>query len=233
MSVTVERTAQGSAPVAQARVLMVDDRRLLANALGIAIGTDPELDVVGIYDDPVAAAEFARASRPDVLVLDFFTLTRSGGAALISTLQLHSPQTKILVLTQQEDPQTLLTCIQRGADGYLTKQSSPGTLIEAIKRLRTGDVLYPAAVLADLLIDAPLRRAEPNGASHSLLVPRELAVLQALADGLQTAEVAAKLGIKAHTVRAYLRSTLTKLGARSRLDAVLIGVRSGLINLNE
>jgi DNA-binding NarL/FixJ family response regulator len=140
------------------KVLVVDDRKLLAEAVGLIIMTDPSIHVAGVDTDPMAAVAQARSAQPDVLLVDFFMLTRRGGDHIAAALRSEMPGIKILVLTQHQDDATLLACVEAGAAGCVTKDSPPAGLIDAIKRVHAGKVLYAPDALVKLLARRPGRR---------------------------------------------------------------------------
>jgi DNA-binding NarL/FixJ family response regulator len=234
----VERTfgepiiAEGARHNGPVTVLIIDAHQLLAQALARVLNNDPQLEVVGTQGDPDLAVEAVRRTQPDVVLMSYPMMQLNGGE-LSTALRTESPNARVIVLTSAEDQQTLLACVQAGAVGYLNKDNPPTELISAIKQVHAGDVLFPSARLVSLLAQLRLKhRTEAPDVTRSL-TPRELEVLRHLAMGMSTVEVACRLGIAVHTVRTHQKKLLSKLQARSKLEAVLFGLRAGLIELSD
>jgi two-component system response regulator DesR len=213
-------------PRAPVRVLLADGHRLLAGALAAALPADPALEVVGVRPD-LAAGPIRRAG-PDVLVLGY-PLLRAEGRRL-AELRAEAPELKALVLTAGLDDETVAACVRAGAAGCVARHQSPADLGRAIRRAHAGEVLFPPEVLVRLLRPAPPRAPGPDPPPRPLSA-RERQVLSAAADGLSVDEAAERLVLSPHTVRSHLKGAMGKLGARSRLEAVLRAAGAGLIEL--
>ena len=210
------------------RVLLIDENRLLSQALAFFLEADAELEVVGDLSDPEVSLVRARRSRPDVVLLSY-PLLHSGGVDLAAALRQELPAVKIIILTASLDEETLSTCVQAGAVGCAPKDMPPAQLVRAIKRVHAGEVLFAPEILVRLLT-RPQRGPRPLPRA---LAPREVEVLQVLATGASTEDAAARLGITTHTVRTHVKNAISKLEAGSKLEAVLIALRAGLISLPE
>ena len=213
------------------RVLLLDAHQLLAEALTIVLSADPQLEVVGREGDPGRVLAQVRQVRPDVVLMSYF-LMHQDDARLAAALRAEFPQVKILILTSTVDEDTLFACVQAGATGSVSKDVAAAELVEAIKRVHAGEVLFAANLLVNLLTRSQ-RQAEPTVGmpTGEPLTARELEVLRALATGMSTDEAAAYLGITVHTMRTHLKNLMLKLEARSKLEAVLVALRGGLIHL--
>src|SRR3954447_19527312 len=206
------------------KVLLINSHRLFGEALCTVLRVDPSLDVLDLQEDALHAEPYVRTARPDVVVLEcLFPETRA--AQSIAMLMMALPGLKILVLTAVVDIDTLAACVQAGASGHLTRDCTIWQLIDAIKRAHVGEMLFSPEALISLLT-GPKRHER----AHTLTA-REHEVLQAMADGLTVAETAERMAIAVDTVRTHIRNCMGKLGARSRLEAVLIGLRAGIIEL--
>ena len=212
------------------KVLVVDDRQLLAEALGFVLRADRGFELVGIQIDiGELRADVARLV-PDVVVLDYVTLIRGAGSAIVRSLRAEFPAVRVLVVTQSQDEETLLSCVQAGAAGFVTKDLPLAELGRSIRRVHAGDTLFAAGPLADLL-----RRTQPPPPKapkpdFQPLGVRELEVLRILATGLSTEETARQLGISVHTLRTHLKNLMGKLGVHSKLEAVIFAIRERLID---
>jgi DNA-binding NarL/FixJ family response regulator len=206
-----------AAAVSALRLLVVDDHPVVRQ--GIRALLERELDDVEVAtaDSPDAAIQEAGNSSPDVVVID---LRRVSGEVqdTISSLQerLGSP---IVVFTADGGPRMLAEALKAGVKGYVRKDSPPEDLIRAIQAARSGEFYVDPALSSSLLLEEGERT----------LTARQREILQMLADGMHTEEVARQLGLSTETVRTHTKRILAKLQAGTRTQAVAIGIRSGLI----
>ena len=224
--------AIGATETGQVRVLVIEPHLLFAEALSAVLDVDPEIDVVGTETDTRASRERARLTAPNVVLLDYALMT-SVGSRFAADLRGEFPAIRIVVLASSIDEEALFSCIQAGAVGCLTKDRPPAELVDAIKRVYAGEVLFAPDLLVSLLTRSQGRSQAANEPQrpNQPLGERERQVLQTLATGMSTEEVAAQLGITVHTVRTHLKNILAKLRARSKLEAVIFGLQQGLIVL--
>jgi DNA-binding NarL/FixJ family response regulator len=211
-------------PAPRIKVLLVDGNPLIGEALTAALRAEPVIEMLEVLDDAFAAERYIRGACPDVVILNcLFRGIRV--AQSTSRLRATLPGLKVLVLTTLVDDDTLAACIRAGASGYLTKDCTIAELIDGIKRAHRGEALFSPDALVSLL-SRPKR--------HEItctLTPREQEVLQAMADGLTVVETARQMAIAADTVRTHIKNSIGKLGARSRLEAVMLGLRTGIVEL--
>jgi DNA-binding NarL/FixJ family response regulator len=206
-----------AAAVSTLRLLVVDDHPVVRQ--GIRALLERELDGVEVStaDSADAALRDSAGTNPDVVVID---LRRVGGEVqdTISSLQetLHSP---IVVFTADGGPRMLAEAIKAGVKGYVRKDSPPEDLIRAIQAARSGEFYVDPALSSSLLLEEGERT----------LTARQREILQMLADGMHTEEVAKQRGLSTETVRTHTKRILAKLQAGTRTQAVAIGIRSGLI----
>jgi DNA-binding NarL/FixJ family response regulator len=216
-----------SAPTDRAiRVLVVERRRVFATALATALAAAPDLDVVGCLG-ALGDGGLGRL-RPEVAVIAVDLASAVGGQ--VDALRAEAPEARALILSEAPDDEMLAACARAGTAGVVSMDSSAEDLARAITRVRTGETLFAPQTLFRLLHQprggaAPAEPA-PQGAA---LAPREREVLEASAAGLNAAEVAARLGVSTHTARTHLKNAMKKLGAHSKLEAVLTALRLGLI----
>jgi DNA-binding NarL/FixJ family response regulator len=213
-------------PRGRIKVLLADSHQLLGQALATALQADADLVLVGVRPY-LATADLLRA-RPDVLVVGYAQMVAH--RAHLAELRAQLPNLKIIVLAADSHGETVVTCIQAGAVGCVTKGQSPAELARAIKRAHAGEVLFRPETLVGLLW--PVRGRRPERApAPTALAARELEVLRALAEGLKTGEVAERLVISPHTVRTHLKQAMRKLRVGSRMEAVMVAAQEGLIEL--
>jgi DNA-binding NarL/FixJ family response regulator len=214
----------------QITVFVLTKRPLLGQALAIALQDDPTITVSAAYTDPCAAVAFVRETKPDV-VLVYLQLSQLDGTKVAQALRAAVPDIKIIILAGTLDHDTMFACAQSGAMGCVTEDFAPAALADAIKRVHAGEVLFTPEVLLDLIQGAQSRTATPPSTTAVSLAPREREVLQAIATGLSPEQVADLLTISIHTVRTHLKNAMAKLNSRSKLEAVMLAIKHGLIDL--
>jgi DNA-binding NarL/FixJ family response regulator len=214
------------------RVLVVQDHPLLASAIARVLENEDGMTVVGIARRGDQAAELAASQQPTVVLMDF-RLPNSTGPAAAARIRAAAPDAAIVFHSAEESETALLDAIDAGATAYLTKRASADQIVEAVRRASVGEVLIPVALFAKAI--ARQRKAVTEKLAREKLVaeftPRELDVLRLLAEGLDTATLAERLGIASHTVEWHVRHLIEKLGVHSKLQAVIAAARMGLIEL--
>jgi DNA-binding NarL/FixJ family response regulator len=216
----------------QIKLVLLHDRRLLAETLANTLSAVPDFHIVRTLTDVEALAEVVQQARPDLLVIDYFTLMHRDRESLVPAAMSLHPTMKLLIIIQHRDDGTLAACARAGAAGSVTSDSPPEHLIKAIRDVHNGEVLFEPRFLLRLLMNG-----QSAGQPKSPTVPRpgrrELEVLEAMALGASTEEAAAQLDISVHTVRTHLKNAMTKLQVHSKLEAVVVALRLGLIDLSK
>jgi DNA-binding NarL/FixJ family response regulator len=205
-------------------VLLVDDHAMLAEAVAAVIGDAPDIEVVGVVTSPGAAEAVVAATPPDVIVMDY-QLGGEDGIAATRRMREISPQTSVLMMSAFDDDGLLAAALAAGCCGFVAKTSGVDELLRAIRAAAVGDAYFSASALEQLV-----GRANPSVQSRPLLSVREQEVLMLLGNGESTAAIISALGLSAHTVRNHIRNLLAKLDAHSKLEAVVIATRLGLLS---
>jgi two-component system nitrate/nitrite response regulator NarL len=214
------------------RVLIVQDHALLASALAAIIGDEPGIEVCGIARTGAEGAQIAAREQPTVVLMDFRLPDMSGPAAA-AMIQARRPGIAIVFHSAEDSETALLDAIDVGATAYLMKAATADQILEAVRRAGRGEVLIPSALFAKAIA----RQQKQSLANHEQeklaaeFTPRELDVLRLLAVGLDTTDMSNRLGIASHTVEWHVRHIIEKLGAHSKLQAVIAAARRGLIEL--
>jgi DNA-binding NarL/FixJ family response regulator len=207
------------------RILVVDDHLMFATSLALALEREPGLVVLGTASTLAEARRWVATSPPDVLLIDHRLPDGLGGAALPELKRL-APRMRVVLMSAAVDDTALVHAIENGAAGFLSKSATVEELVHAIRAAAAGDVLVSPALLARLL---PRLSRDRTGSSLDL-TPREVEVLEVLSGGLSNADIAAELGISVNTVRNHVQNVLTKLGVHSKLEALAVAVREGIID---
>jgi two-component system response regulator DevR len=206
------------------RVLICDDHRLLAEGLAALLRLQPGMEVVGVAGSVAEVVAEAAARRPDVVLMDFELPDGTGVEATRPVLEV-SPTTRVVILTSFADDAVLLNAIHAGATGFVTKHSNAAHLADAVRLAAAGESVIPPDLLSRLL---PRLRGEASGGIT--VSERELQILTLVASGATNNEIARRLHLSPNTVRNHLARLYPRLGARSRLQAVAIAVREGLLS---
>ena len=208
---------------ARITVLIVDDHALVAESFRVVLSGEPDIDVVAIAGTAAEAVAAATTHRPDVVLMDY-VLPDGDGAAAAARVMAVLPDTKVVMLTGSDEPTALFAAFEAGCVGYFQKTSDLERLASAVRAAAAGELVVSPADLG-LLFEH--RRRERGEAAT--LTPREVEVLRLAAAGLSSRAVAERLGLSLHTVRTHLQNVLTKLGAHSRLEAVAVARKRGLL----
>ncbi len=208
------------------KVLIVDDERLFAELLRVALRNADGIDVVDVVHDVQTAVRRMSELRPDVVLADYH-LPDGTGSDIARTVRATLPDTSVLILTGDPSVATLSDVARSGAVGHLTKDRPFDEVVEGVRAAALGEILFAPSELQRLLLE---RESRPRPLEP--LTARELEVLQLLAEGASTANASEQLGISSATLRAHVQAILRKLGAHSRLEAVAEAARLGVITLD-
>jgi DNA-binding NarL/FixJ family response regulator len=212
------------------RLLLADDHRMLRESLRRAM-EDNGFDVVGEAPDGAEAVRLAEEHRPDVILMDV-TMPVLDGVEATRQVRDRLPGTQVVILTMHADREVLVNAIRAGAAGYLVKDCSTEEVVDTVRKAAAGETALSPELAASMLGEVrDLVRREEAG-DEPIISKREEEVLQLIADGLSTTEVAARLYISVKTVKNHLASIYQKLDTRDRTQAVLQAVRMGIVRLD-
>jgi DNA-binding NarL/FixJ family response regulator len=206
------------------RVLLCDDHQVFSEALAGLLVADG-LEVVAVVGRVADVVPAALEHRPDVVLMDY-ELPDGDGVSATRAIKAVVPDTHVVLLTSNADEDVLVAAIEAGASGFVTKHKPAAEVTAAIRAAAGGEMLVSSDMLARLL-PRMNRAAERKGAYD--LTARELEVLELLADGTPNHELGTRMGISRNTVRNHVQNLLTKLGVHSRLEAVALATREGLL----
>jgi NarL family two-component system response regulator LiaR len=208
------------------RVLITDDHGVVRQGLRMFLSRDPEVEVVGEAANGREAVEMARGLEPDVVLMDLLMPVMDGISAT-EAIRAEMPGVEVIALTSVLEDASVTGAVRAGAIGYLLKDTDTDELRRAIKAAAEGRVhLAPEAA-------ARLMREVRAPESPEALTGRETEVLQLLARGQANKQIASSLYVSEKTVKAHVSSILMKLGVKSRTQAALHAVRTGVVNIDE
>lgn len=214
-------TSATVAPRPAPTVLLVDDHQIFGELLGEALTTNG-MDVVGLCGTLAEALDSAAETLPDVVVLDH-NLPAGTGAGGVAALKRCAPRARVLMLTAAEQHSVLQEAMDAGCDGFVTKRHSVTAVIAAVEAVLRGETPISPDVAGGLVG----RRSPSVGGD---LTRRETEVLQLIGAGLSNQDIAGKLRLSVNTVRNHVQGVLAKLDAHSKLEAVAIAARHGVLS---
>ncbi len=206
------------------RILLADDHAVVRRGLRLVLDAEPDLEVVAEAGDGAEAVELAVSTDIELAILDV-SMPRLTGLQAARELTQRKPELRVLILTMHDNEQYFFEALRAGASGYVLKSVADRDLVEACRATIRGEpFLYPAAVNA--LIRDHLERGGDNGDDLS---PRENEIVQLIAEGYSSKEIAAELFIAPKTVERHRSNILEKLGTRDRVALTRYAIRRGLI----
>ncbi|MFG3227679.1 response regulator [Kitasatospora sp. NPDC048194] len=215
------------------RVLLADDQALLRGAFRMLIDAEEDMEVVGEAADGREAVELARATKPDIVLMD---IRMPGADGLGATAEICGDAelsgTRVLILTTFEIDEYVAQALRAGAGGFLGKGADPKELLAAVRTVAAGDALLsPAATRAviDRFLAQPGPAAAEASARLAVLTAREREVMSMAATGLTNEEIAERMFVSPFTVRTHVHRAMAKLDARDRAQLVAIAYQSGLV----
>jgi DNA-binding NarL/FixJ family response regulator len=212
------------------RLIIVDDHKMLREGLRRSL-EELGLAVIAEAADGEEGVRLAAAMRPDVMLMDVSMAEMDGVEATRQIVE-RNPNAKVVMLTMHADRDIVDRALKAGAVGYLTKDCSVEEVAEAVKMAANGETAMSPALAAGFLEEARRLDSGTERDEDRIITKREEEVLQLIADGCSTPEVASKLYISQKTVKNHLASIYEKLNARDRTQAVITAVRMGIITLN-
>jgi DNA-binding NarL/FixJ family response regulator len=215
------------------RVVLAEDQPMVRAGFRALLDSRDDIEVVGEAATGAEALEQARALKPDVVVMDIRMPEMDGlEATRHITRDSALSHTRVLVLTTFELDEYVFGALRAGASGFLLKGGEPADLVEAIRVVAGGESLLAPSVTRRLIQNyvsqpQPAARTEPEGLGE--LTAREREVLSLVAAGLTNAEIAGELQLSPLTAKTHVSRILMKLGARDRVQLVVIAYQSGIV----
>jgi NarL family two-component system response regulator LiaR len=210
------------------RLMVVDDHTIIRKGIRAVLELVPDMELVGEAANGLQAVQQDQLLRPDVILMDL-VMPEMDGIEAIRRIKLERPSARILVLTTFAGEELVFPAIKAGALGYHLKDSSPEVLITAIREVYRGEASLHPVIARKVLheLSAPSERPPTTDP----LTPRELEVLNLLAQGDENREIAGKLVISEATARTHVSNIISKLHLASRTQAALYALKEGLTSL--
>jgi NarL family two-component system response regulator LiaR len=215
------------------RIMLADDHPLVRQALRGLLEKQPDFEIVAEAKDGEEAVDFGTRLVPDVVIMDISMPKMNGLEATKQIKKVH-PNVAVLVLTIHTDTEYILSLLQNGAGGYLTKKVYGDEIIHAIRSIVAGEAVLDPSVMQQILKHAFQHMTKPiNLDTGDKLSARELETLRLLAKGISNKDIADRLGVGLRSVKGYLGDLFLKLGVASRTEAVVISLRKGILTIND
>lgn len=212
-------------------MVIADDHALLREALHRALDGERDMEVVAEAGDGEEAVRLASELKPDVVVMDI-VMPKLNGIEATRKIKETAAGTAILILTAYDDEEYVLGLLDAGAAGYLLKSARGRDLVDAIRTIQSGESVLHPKIIAKLLKRAMAATAG-KGRGPGLLSERESKVLELVALGMSNKEVSERLYVSQRTVKAHLTNIFNKLNVASRSEAIVKGLKCGLITLED
>lgn len=212
------------------KVLIADDHRSFAEALRTVIDLERGLIVSEVVGDGAEAVAVVERDHPDVVLLDI-EMPGIDGIAATRAIKLASPDTQVVILTAHEDDTLIARAVEAGASGFLSKLRPVADVAGAVRAVTRGEsLLQPEEITKALQMLDARRRDDARARSRvERLTPRQIEILQLMADGLDPEKIADHLSISRHTLRTHVQNILTRLRVHSKLQALAEAIRYGKV----
>ncbi len=222
------------------RILLVDDHALVRVGMRAILEREPDFDIVGEADDGRSAHDAALETDPTIILMDL-SLPAPGGIEATQRIKRDLPATGIIILAPDEDEEALFQAIRAGAAAFILKDVGPDDLVTIIRRVATGEFLINDKVFAKPAVASRVLKefrelaiyGQEAAPIFAPLSPREVEILDNIAQGMTNKQVAYQLSISEQTVKNHMSSILRKLAVNDRTQAVVYAMRQGWIRMPE
>jgi DNA-binding NarL/FixJ family response regulator len=211
------------------RVLLADDHKMIRAGLRLVLAQQADVVVAGEADDGREAVSLAAELKPDVVVMDVGMPNLNGIEAALQIKQ-ERPETAVVMLSMHSDEGYILRALRAGATGYILKDSAEADLVGAVRAVAEGKSFFSPKV-SRILLEDYMRKLRKTGAedSYDLLSAREREVLQLVAEGKSSKEIANLLNLSVYTVETHRGNIMQKLNLRGIPELILYAVRKGIV----
>jgi DNA-binding NarL/FixJ family response regulator len=209
------------------KIMVVDSQRLVREGLSRILESEPDLEVVATATNGREAVELAFEKRPDIVVIDR-QLPRLCGTEAVRRIRENNHDIACIIISSLDGPNQVKQALTAGASGFVPKDAGAADLVEAVNTVRQGRS-YLAPTLADQVISALTSPAEAGSGGVDELTARQREVLQLIAEGLSTKEIAKELGISLKTAQTHRANVMDRVGVHKVSSLVRLAIREGLV----
>jgi NarL family two-component system response regulator LiaR len=227
-----EELPNNESSIAETTIIIADDHPLLRQALRNVLERQPDFRIIAEASDGEEATRLALKLCPNVVIMDI-NMPKCNGLEAIRQIKARNPAIIILVLTVHDDNEHILGILEAGAAGYLTKSVFGAEVVHAIRAVVSGETVLSTEVSQKILRHALKYPSKPIPEITHQLSARELEILKLAANGMSNKNIAVSLNLSLPTIKTYLSEVFAKLGASSRTEAAIIGLRTGILNIEE
>lgn len=213
------------------RILIADDHKIVREGLRMILQREKDMDVIAEADTGVQALSLSEKLVPDLVLLDI-SMPEMNGIETTQRILEKLPETFVLILSMCAEKEFVVEALSAGAKGYLLKDCAATDLVVAIRNVAAGGIYLSQKVAALIVKEYIQRNPEPCSSPASSLSPREKEVLQLIANGKNTKEIAFSLNVSVKTVETYRHHLMKKLDLYSVADLVKYAIREGLISVD-
>jgi DNA-binding NarL/FixJ family response regulator len=214
-------------------ILIADDHPLLRDGILHLFEREADFEVVGQATDGEEAVKMAAEKAPDVVVMDI-EMPKLDGLDATRQIKAAHPETSVLVLTVHDDEEYIAALLEAGAAGYLLKTTYGKELVQAIRAVRMGEFVLDTRIgpkVFQAFTQHSNKQVPPS--THAKLSAREMEVMRLAAWGKSNSEIAEELFVSPRTVKGYLSDVFSKLGVNSRMEAITVCLREGILSLDD
>jgi len=213
------------------RILMADDHKLFIDGLGSLLERRTGIEIVGAARDGLSAVRMAAELKPNIVLMDI-SMPLLNGIEATRKILAESPSTCVIMLSMHADRRYVVESLRAGARGYLLKDSASEELLHVLERVSEGDI-YLSSKMSGEIIQDYLRMSEVDSSSaFTVLSPREREVLQLLAEGNSTKEIAAQLSVSVKTIETHRKQIMDKSGLHSVAELTKYAIREGITEIS-
>ena len=209
------------------KLIIADDEMLIRTGLKIMLEASGNVEVLALAESGRAAFEACKEQQPDVVLMDI-RMPESNGIEGTKLIKETFPEVKVLIVTTFQDTEYIVEAVQNGASGYLLKDSSPEAILDGIKVALSGKVVMDTVISEALLTNTTVEKPATFDAEKWGLTPREVELIQQVAQGLSNKEIAQTLFLSEGTVKNNISTILSKLELRDRTQLVIFAYENKL-----
>ncbi len=213
------------------RILLADDHKIIRDGLKSLLEKVPDMEVVGEAENGRSAVDMVKSLKPHVVIMDISMPDLNG---IDATRQIHEefPQVKVIALSMYFDRRYVAGMLKAGVSGYLLKNCASDELIKAIKDVMINKTAMSPRISEVIMKDYAHLLTDKDSSPIDLLSPREREVLQLIAEGVKTNDIASRLNVSIKTISTHRQQIMTKLGVNSVAELTIMALKEGMINLD-